>query len=181
MRCPLPGNGQARVVTREQLAKDIVTRAAYLAHLHQRRADQVGHHHHLQRIGLLDQRHAKLLGSRNDRRRHALDKAAASENHHAGDAHCVAIFHQAQQVGLAARVVDASDEHQFTAHYPFGNAFVFRHIRPAHPPLKVTCPGQHTHLVQARQMQDLVQRQAHGSTPAWPGALWRAPSSSRAM
>lgn len=181
VRCPLPGNGQAWVVASQQLAKNIVARAAYLAHLYQRRTDQVGDHHHLQRVGLLDQRQAQLLGARDHRGRNALDKAAASEDHHAGDAHCFAIFHQAQQVRLAAWVVDAGDKHQLTAHYPFNDAFVFCHIRPAHPPLKVACPGQHTHLVQAGQMQDLVQRQAHGLTPAWPGARRRAPSSSMTM
>ena len=179
--CPLPGNRQARVVACEQLPKDVVTRAARLAHLYQCSADQVGDHHHLQCVGLFDQRQAQLLGARDNGRRDALDETAAGENHHAGNAHGVAILHQAQQVGFAARVIDAGDEYQFTAHHPFGDTLVLRHVRPAYPPLQVARAGPHLHFVQTGQMKELVQRQAHGSTPAWPGARRRAPSSRMTM
>jgi hypothetical protein len=63
VRRALPGDGQARVVAGQQLAEDVVARAPHLGHLHQGRTDQVSDDHHLQGIGLLDQRQPQLLGA----------------------------------------------------------------------------------------------------------------------
>ncbi|MNN22193.1 hypothetical protein D3C81_1355420 [compost metagenome] len=181
VRRPLPGNRQAWVVSGQQLAQNIVARAPHLRHLHQCRADQVGDHNHLQRIGLLDQRQAQLLGARQYRWRDALDKSTPGENDHARDAHGLAVLHQAQQVGLAARVIDARDEHQLAAHHPLGDAFVLRYVWPAHPPLQVARASTNGHVLQAGQVEDFIQRQAHGSTPASPARRRRPFSSSMRM
>ncbi|CAI3809951.1 hypothetical protein GLGCALEP_05766 [Pseudomonas sp. MM221] len=58
VRRALAGDGQAWIVAAEQLPENVVARPAHLVHLHQSRADQVSDDHHLQGIGLLDQRQA---------------------------------------------------------------------------------------------------------------------------
>ncbi|MNH22721.1 hypothetical protein D3C79_825890 [compost metagenome] len=177
----LPGDRQAWIVTGQQLAQDIVARTPHLGHLYQRRPDQVGDHHHLQRIRLLDQRQAQLLGTREHVGRDTLDVRTTGKDNQARDAHGLAVLHQAQQVGLATRVVDARNEHQLAAYHPLGDAFVLGYIRPAHPPLQVARASAHGHLLQAGQVQNFIQCQTHGSTPASPTTRRRPLSSSMTM
>lgn len=70
-----------------------------------------------------------------------MNKRLTGENNHPGDADLIALLQQTQQICFITGVVDAGNEHQFTAHDPIRDPFVFCHVVPAyrsmpecHPP-----------------------------------------------
>ena len=124
----LPGGGQAGVIAAEQLGQDVLARAFGLRHLHQRRADQVRDHDHLQQVRLFDQGQATGFGQGRYRCGNTLDKRLAGEDHQPGNRAFAAFLDQLQQVGFIAGMVDTGDKHQLTAHHPAGDALVLGHI-----------------------------------------------------
>ncbi len=152
---------QRLVVAIEHLLQHVLARAAQLLRMDQRGADGLGDHHHLQGIGLLDQRQAQALGLCDHAGRDRLDVFGAGEDDHAGDDAFVALAHQTQQVGFVARMVDAGDEDQFAAHHPVGNALVLGHVGPAHGIVASGLAGTQAHAGQIRQGEYVGDGQAH--------------------
>ena len=131
--------------------------------MHQGRADGLGHHNQGQRVGLLNERHAQAVSLGQHALGNVADVKRAGEDDQAGAAPLMRFADQLPQIGVAAGLVDAGDEHQFTTEHPFGNRLVFGHIRPAHRALCAGLPGTQAHGLQPGQQQHIAHAQAHAS------------------
>ena len=171
---------QVRIVAGDQLHQNVALRLQGVFAADQRGADPLGDNHHLQQVGLLDQRHAQLVGKGDQRGGNGVDIGLAGEDHHPGDAALFALHQQLDQVGFIPGMVDAGDKHQLAAHDPLGDMFIFRHIVPAYGPLQPLLSRPQTQGGESLKGQQFADRQAHGSCSA-TAAGWRLLSRVRAI
>jgi len=171
---------QVRIVAGDQLHQNVALRLQDVFAADQRGADALGDNHHLQQVGLLDQRHVQLVGKGDQRGGNGVDIGLAGEDHHPGDAALFALHQQLDQVGFTPGMVDAGDKHQLAAHDPLGDMFIFRHIVPAYGPLQPLLSRPQTQGGESLKGQQFADRQAHGSCSA-TAAGWRLLSRVRAI